>query len=754
MRRYVARFVVFMLLVAAGSTRTRAADPAEKVLIRAPKPYSALVSRIQSLGGQVTHQYTYLNAVAAEVPRGALPELRRAVGATAITKDDEIAAPTSVDTLRGKGGFVPEDDAQQLPFDDAAAITAEELAALAAADPAAYLLNNGIANASPLHAAGIAGTGVVVAVIDSGIRPGFPHISLDGSVIGCEDFVGDALGCSNFGNSGHGTFVAGMISANVNFTFAAASALRLAVLAECPACFADPPTNTQIPMIGTAPLSSIYALRVFGATGGSPSSRILAAIERAIELREQFDAGAPGGVDVQVVNMSLGGATFFAGRDLFDTAVDVLIEKGMVPVIAAGNAGPSSLTVGSPGSAFGAVTVGAASLAHNERILRRAQFGAAVGSLYRPFLGHQTSFFSSRGPHADGRRDPDLTSNGFACYGQGTGGTTGTISIGSGTSFATPSVAGVAALLRQAVPSATAKQIRNAIIATANPGLLSDGSTYLDQGTGYVDALAARNLLATGTVADAVPPPGPFNKSVKVNVEKGTFLDVRDGLVQESVSGLRPGERHDVLYRVHPNTSQVVVVLSNVTPALPPSEQNQLFGDDILLAVHSAKTSSIGEGDYPVFAFSVGGTFAVNDPERGIMRVTLNGDWTNAGEVSAEVTIFSTTESLPKFTAQGKITPLQTLVYPIDVPAGVAQAEFRLGWREDWSRYPTNDVDLILVAPGGAVNAAGATARNPEVAVVDNPAAGQWLALVDGFEVNTGDDRFELRVSLDGNVVK
>jgi subtilisin family serine protease len=750
----MAPFVALVLLVAAGSAGTKAAEPAEKVLIRSAKPYSGLVSRVQSLGGRVTHQYRYLDAVAAEVPRGGLAELRRAVGAAAVTKDEEIAAPTGGDTARDKGGYVAEDDAQQIPFDDAAAIGAEELPTLAGEQPAAYLVNNAIANVSPLHAAGITGAGVVVAVIDSGIRPGFPHISLDGSVIGCEDFVGDALGCSNFANSGHGTFVAGMISANVNFTFAAASALRLAVLAECPACFANPPTNTQIPMIGTAPFSSIYALRVFGATGGSPTSRILAAVERVIELRELFDAGEPGGVDVQVVNMSLGGPTFFAGRDLFDTAVDVLIEKGMVPVIAAGNAGPSSLTVGSPGSAFSAVTVGAASLAHNERILRRAQFGPAVGSLYRPFLGHQTSYFSSRGPHADGRPDPDVTSNGFACYGQGTGGTTGTISLGSGTSFATPSVAGVAALLRQAVPGATAKQIRNAILASANPGLLSDGSTYLDQGAGYVDALAARNLLATGTVPDSLPPPGSFNKSVKVNVEKKTFLDVRDGLVQESVSGLRPGERHDILYRVHPNTSQVVVVLSNVTPALPPSQQNQLFGDDVLLAVHTAKTSSIGDGDYPVFAFTVGGTFAVDDPERGIMRVTVNGDWTNAGEVSADVTIFSTTEPLPKFTAQGKIGPFQTLVYPVQVPAGVAQAEFRLGWREDWSSYPTNDIDLILVAPGGAVNVAGATARNPEVAVVDNPAAGQWLALVDGFELNTGDDRFELRVSLDGTVVK
>src|SRR5258705_7147295 len=64
-------------------------------------------------------------------------------------------------------------------------------------------------NVTPHLAGGTTGAGVIVALIDSGIRPGFPHISLDGSVIGGEDFVGDGLGFSNSANDGHGTFVAG-----------------------------------------------------------------------------------------------------------------------------------------------------------------------------------------------------------------------------------------------------------------------------------------------------------------------------------------------------------------------------------------------------------------------------------------------------------------------------------------------------------------------------------------------------------------
>ena len=176
-------------------------------------------------------------------------------------------------------------------------------------------------------------------------------------------------------------------------------------------------------MIGTAPRSSIYALRVFAATGGAPTSRIIAAIERAIELRELYNAGNPGGSNIRVVNMSLGGPTLAAGRDLMDQATDALLDHDIVAVIAAGNAGPSSLTTGSPASAAGALTVGAASLAHNERILRRLQFGPVIGNLYRPFLGAQMAYFSSRGPNADGRPDPDVVANGFGNYGQGYGAT-------------------------------------------------------------------------------------------------------------------------------------------------------------------------------------------------------------------------------------------------------------------------------------------------------------------------------------------
>jgi serine protease AprX len=748
------RFLFVCLVVALLLSLPTAAQvgPVEKVLIRTAKPYGTMVSTIQALGGRVTYQYKYVDAIAAEVPQEGLRVLRGMVAPNAITKDLLVPAPTSVDTTRGREGLTRTGQESKIAFESVNALTASDLPAFAAEHPGAYLVNNTIMNLDALHGGGVLGQGIIVGVIDSGIRPGFPHIDLDGSVIGCEDFVGDANGCAHPDNSGHGTFVAGMISANVIFGFNPAGTFFQAIAAYAPGAVIPP---NLVPMIGSAPLSSIYALRVFGPTGGAHTSRIMAAMDRLIELRELYDAGDPAGVNIQVCNMSTGGPTVFAGRDLYDLFANVMLEKDIVLVVSAGNTGPSSLTTASPGSSFGAITVGAASHAHNERILRDLQYGPGIGALYRPSSGTQTATFSSRGPNADGRIDPDVTASGDASFGQGYFTIPTSITIGSGTSFSGPSVAGVAALLRQAFPGATARQVRNAIIASANPAILSDGSTNIDQGNGFVDGLAAANTLAGGNVPDALPAPPNFTKSVKVNVEKSTHLNVSDGFFVGHASNLLPGERADFLYRVGPNTTAVVVQLFNVTPSLPPGEQNVFFGDDILLTIHSAKTSGIGaDGDYLVYTFTTGGGWLLENLETGLLRVTVNGDWTNAGTISADVAILSIKDPVPQITAQGKLANGQFTVIPVRIPAGVEQADFRLIWREDWSNYPASDLDMFIYDPGANLVTYGASLDDPEHASVEDPGPGTWFVLVDGYEIWTNSDKFELRVTADGRVLR
>jgi hypothetical protein len=731
-------------LLLAGST----AAVAEPVIIKCKRPCTAVVQAIESNGGVVRFRYKYVDAIAAEVARPALTAVRSLVEPGAVRKDFVVQLPRSP---RDPGGTATSTEAAS---QSVAPLGAEGIRALATAAPSAYPINDVTLNLGPLFAANVFGQGVKVALIDSGIRPGFPHISLDGSVIGGEDLVGDGLGFSNAANNGHGTFMAGMVSANVVFTIG--GPLLATVATHCPSCLGPAPNN--LGMIGTAPLSSLYALRIFPPMGGAPESRIIAAMERVIELRARYDAGHAetpdvngrfDALNVRVCNMSLGGPVLHAGRDLEDQLTQAFLEHDIVLTTSAGNSGPSGTTGSSPGTGFGALTVGASSSAVHERILRDLMFGLGIGVLYRPFDGTQTAFLSGRGPTADGRVDPEVVANGFASFGQGFG-TAGSIDLATGTSSSSASLAGIAAVLRQAVPGATARQVRNAIVLSANPALVADGSGPLDRGAGHADAAAAHALLDSGTAPDTAGAAGGTNKNVSVNILQGAGVPTFTDVVTRSVSGLKPGQRFETYYKVPSNTTAIVVTLSGVTPG---DNQNVLLGDNILLAIHSAKTSAFG--DYNVSQFTSGGTWTILDPDAGLMRVTLNGNWTNASPIGATVTIAPQIAASPGQTVQTALLDGETKAYPFTVPPGTASLNVRLEWDGHWGMYPTNDLDLILIPPSGPVNVAGATANAPERAAVANPVAGQWIALVDGFSIATKNgDKFSLRVAIDGTVVK
>ena len=64
------------------------------------------------------------------------------------------------------------------------------------------------------------------------------------------------------------------------------------------------------------------------------------------------------------------------------------------------------------------------------------------------------------------------------------------------------------------------------------------------------------------------------------------------GTVTRRATNLKPGQRFETYYVVGKDTSSVTITVSDVVTGATP---NALFGDDILLTVHSAKTSSIGE---------------------------------------------------------------------------------------------------------------------------------------------------------------
>jgi Subtilase family len=734
---------------------------AERVIVKCKQSCDPVVTAVAQDGGRVVQRFKYVTALVAEVSDLAMPHTRALLDVGAIRKDLTVNA---IDVPRDiRSGAL-------LATADASAAEALDINALAAPDvaPAAYVVNNVMTNVQPLHAGGFTGRGVRVAVLDTGIRPGYPHLTVPpapNSVIGGEDFVRDGLGYSNLGNNGHGTFTAGMIAAHVTFNFAGSTFLA-AVKAECPACVVN---DTRVPMIGSAPEASIYAMRVLGVNGSGRQSWIIAAMERVIDLRRAFDAGhtetqnADGSfnaLNIKVANMSLGGASLFPGRDIEDELTNAFLENDIVLVVSAGNNGPSGATVASPGTGFGSLTVGAASTAFNERILRDLQFGLGVGPLYRPFNGTQTALFSSRGPNADGRPDPDIVANGFGSYGQGFG-TAGQISLASGTSASAPTVAGIAAVLRQAVPLATARQVRNALILTADPTAITDGSGPEDRGAGFVNAAAARAMLASMAAPDSPGTTGGTNKNVAVNLQDVAGIETFTGDVIRSTPALLAGQRFETFYRVAPNTSAVIVTLSGVTAAAP-ENQNKLFGDDIILTVHSAKTSAVPgvtngfQGDYEVAEFTTGGSFVINRPELGILRVTVIGDWVNASPISGVIRIQSIFDSESgQQTAKASILDGDQQVVPFVVPFGTKHLSVKAAWKGDWGSYPTNDLDVALQSPDGQFNFDAATLNNPEHADIADPQPGNWKLFIVGAGVmSKNGDKYTLTIAVDGDVIK
>jgi hypothetical protein len=535
----------------------------------------------------------------------------------------------------------------------------------------------------------------------------------------------------------------------------------------------------KLSLIGTAPDAQIYVVRVFGDNGaGASIATILAAIQHVIDQRLLYNnTNGRKGVRIDVANLSGGISTRIAGRTMFERSIDAMLDAGIVPVIASGNAGPSTLTYSSPSSSLSALSVGGSSSAVNERIFNEVLYGTqildeyypGIGADIRPFNGTQIGWFSSRGPTADGRMNPNVVASAVGIIGQGycpdqiLDACFKRISIVSGTSFASPIVSGIAATLIQAFPGATATQIRNAIILSGRPGQIAGYFDDVDRGHGLPDAFGAYQLLASGTVPDSLPPAATPFDLVEDNIEHNTDLHVVSGSFSKSFVNLKPGERGEILYDVPPDTDRVVVRIGNVLMTGP---QNPFFGGDTMfLYVHSAKTSAIhGVGDYlldptPVF---LGGEpltkFEFSKPETGIMRITLNPDTQNAGFVSANVSIQAYPESFgPTTTISKTINNGEIKMYTVNVAQGTKRLDFLLSWDHNWAHYPTSDVDLIVCSPDipatveackASGNKQGATVASPERTSIENPAAGNWTVLVNGFDVPTqsGSDNFKLRI--------
>ena len=320
--------------------------------------------------------------------------------------------------------------------------------------PIYALLNESVPllHLQPVWKSGVEGAGVRVGIVDTGADH---HPDFGDRILAYRDFT--ESGPSD--EVGHRTHVAGIV--------AGAGALYR----------------------GVAPKASLVIAKALSLNGGTEDT-VLAALSWLSRMK------------VDVVNLSLGGPG--DPRDPLSREVDALSAEGILVCVAAGNSGPTPGTIGSPGCAAGAITVGA--IDKHRRI----------------------TDYSSRGPVVGLRaRKPDLVAVGggttpsAGChYGVGVAsaraealdGDRCTVAVSyvrmSGTSMATPHVTGVCALLLEASRSmrksesrvARARAVRRALIQSADDlGLAPDVA-----GSGVVDAAKALTALGSGRSA-AVP---------------------------------------------------------------------------------------------------------------------------------------------------------------------------------------------------------------------------------------------------------
>ncbi|MGI5501557.1 S8 family peptidase [Lentzea sp. CA-135723] len=170
----------------------------------------------------------------------------------------------------------------------------------------------------------------------------------------------------------------------------------------------------------------------------------------------------------QVVNMSLGGGDTPEVDPLEQAVNDLTAQYGTLFVIAAGNSG-SPGSVSSPSTAEAALSVGAVD------------------------RDDKLATFSSKGPRVgDSGLKPEVTAPGVDIVAAKAG--TGEHVAFSGTSMATPHVAGAAALLRQQHPEWTPAQVKSVLATTAKP---TAGVSAFDQGAGRIDVAKAIGQVLT-----------------------------------------------------------------------------------------------------------------------------------------------------------------------------------------------------------------------------------------------------------------
>ncbi|MFE6805086.1 S8 family serine peptidase [Streptomyces sp. NPDC057696] len=318
--------------------------------------------------------------------------------------------------------------------------------------------------ARQVWAQGDTGKGVKVAVLDTGVDT--EHPDLVGKFDATASFVPGEEEMTDY--VGHGTHVASTIAG----TGSASDGKER----------------------GVAPGAQLDVGKVLNGRGQGQQSWLIAGMEWAARDRQ-----------AKIISMSLGSDG--DGTDPLSQAVNQLsTETGALFVVAAGNAGPHNIS--SPGAADRALTVGAVDSAD------------------------KLADFSSQGPrNVDGGLKPEITAPGvdiLAARSKDSSVGSGHYTTMSGTSMATPHVAGAAALLASAHPDWTGPQLKEALVSSTKA---TPSYTPYQAGSGRLDALAAVHAPVFATASAYSGFHAWPTKPEETDVQKVTYTNTGDAPV-------------------------------------------------------------------------------------------------------------------------------------------------------------------------------------------------------------------------------
>ena len=454
------------------------------------------------------------------------------------------ALKTKLDVIKGAHYSVPADSLKDLEKDPDVAYISPNRPLSGTATSTLDYTPEAVNAPAAWRQWGLDGTGIGVAVIDSGVSAvgdlywWNPSNQTYGSrVVYSQSFVPGTTDTSDL--YGHGTHVAGIIAGAGWFSTG---------------------SNFTHTFKGIAPNANIINLRVLDQNGVGSDSSVIAAIQTAISLKSTYN--------IRVINLSLGRQVYESYTvDPLCQAVEAAWNAGIVVLAAAGNQGRNGSvgtagygTIAAPGNDPYVITVGVMKTANtptriddtiasysskgptaydyvvkpdivapgNQVVSTLAPNASLLGSPTDVYLNEYTN--STTTTTSSGGNNKNNKKNSFSTV------ATNAISTSymrlSGTSMATPVVSGAAVLLLEQNPNLTPDQVKARLMKTASKTFPASSSatdpttgiTYTDYydiftiGAGYLDIAAAlsSNDLADGSAASPSAVYDPTTQSVSL----------------------------------------------------------------------------------------------------------------------------------------------------------------------------------------------------------------------------------------------